>query len=251
MRLTEQKGGFARGELIQILEASPDRIPPKCVHFGTCGGCHYQNLPYEKQLAVKQEILRDQLARIGKIENPPVLEMVPSPQAWNYRNHIQFHLTREGKPGYVDASGRQVMEVTECHLPEANIDSFWRNIQFDPDTGVKRVSLRTGEEDELMLILESDAPEAPELEIEADISVVHLFEEHPVVLAGGDHLWMRILDRDFHVSAASFFQVNTRMAEKMVEHLLGELPFQTPTPCWTCTAEWDSSAGSLRHARGG
>jgi 23S rRNA (uracil1939-C5)-methyltransferase len=75
-----------------------------------------------------------------------------------------------------------------------------------------------------MLILESDSPETPELEIEADISAVHLFEEHPVVMAGGDHLFIRVLGRDFRVSAASFFQVNTPMAEKMVEHLLDALP---------------------------
>ena len=70
----------------------------------------------------------------------------------------------------------------------------------------------------------SDFPETPELEIEADISVVHLFEEHPVVIAGADHHFIRVLGRDFRVSAASFFQVNTPMAEKMVDHLLAALP---------------------------
>ena len=50
--------------------ASPKRIAPRCVHFGVCGGCHYQNLPYEEQLKAKTDILRDQLTRIGKIENP-------------------------------------------------------------------------------------------------------------------------------------------------------------------------------------
>ncbi|HKG54412.1 MAG TPA: TRAM domain-containing protein, partial [Anaerolineales bacterium] len=72
IRLTEEKRGFARGELVEILEASPQRIIPRCKHFGVCGGCHYQNLPYEEQLKAKKEILRDQLTRIGRIENPPV-----------------------------------------------------------------------------------------------------------------------------------------------------------------------------------
>ncbi len=97
MRLTEEKRGFARAELVDILEASPQRIRPRCIHFGVCGGCHYQNLPYEEQLKAKTEILRDQLARIGRIGNPPVREMVAGPSPWNYRNHIQFHLTEEGK----------------------------------------------------------------------------------------------------------------------------------------------------------
>jgi 23S rRNA (uracil1939-C5)-methyltransferase len=85
------------------------------------------------------------------------------------------------------------------------------------------VSLRAGANDELMLALESNYPTAPELEIEAGISVVHLFEESSVVIAGEDHLTMHVLDRDFRVSAASFFQVNTGMTEKLVNHLLAHL----------------------------
>src|SRR5215212_5103409 len=92
IRLTEEKRGFARGELVEILEASPQRIIPRCKHFGVCGGCHYQNLPYEEQLT-----------RIGRIENPPVQEIIASPNPWNYRNHVQFHLTEQGKLGYVGA----------------------------------------------------------------------------------------------------------------------------------------------------
>jgi 23S rRNA (uracil1939-C5)-methyltransferase len=71
-----------------------------------------------------------------------------------------------------------------------------------------------------MLILESNTPESPELEIEACISVAHVFEENTVVVAGNDHVLISVLGRDFRVSAASFFQVNTAMAEKMVDHLL-------------------------------
>ena len=70
------------------------------------------------------------------------------------------------------------------------------------------------------MVLESESPEPPELEIEAGISIAHVYEENTVVIAGNDHIVIRVLDRDFKVSAASFFQVNTAMAEKMVNHLL-------------------------------
>ncbi len=228
IRLTADKRNFARGELVEILETSPGRITPRCIHFGECGGCHYQNLPYEDQLKVKREILRDQLLRIGKIENPPVHDTVPSPSPWNYRNHVQFHLTGEGKLGYMSqVSGEQglgVMAITECHLPEGSINQLWPQLEFEPETEIERVSLRSGVDEELMLVLESEAPEPPELEIEAGISITHLFEENTVVIAGNDSITMRVLDRDFRVSAASFFQVNTAMAEKMVDHLLTKLP---------------------------
>lgn len=227
VRLVQDKQSFARGELLEILTPSPERIDPKCRHFGKCGGCHYQNLSYEKQLQAKTEILRDQLKRIGKIENPPLMQMIASPLEWNYRNHIQFHLTAEGKPGFINSKGNSVFPIEECHLPETGIDSFWRELQFESNKDIERVSLRAGTNEELMVILESESPETPELEIEADVSVVHLFDEHPVVIAGRDHFVVSILEKDFRVSASAFFQVNTKMAEKMVELLLAKLPVTT------------------------
>lgn len=225
IRLTEDKRNFARGELVEVLEASPQRIAPRCIHFGVCGGCHYQHLPYEDQLKAKTEILRDQFIRIGKIENPPIQKMVPSPSPWNYRNHVQFHLTDEGRLGYVkQVSGVRVMAIQECHLPEGSINQLWPQLEFEPETDVNRISLRSGVDEDLMLVLESESPETPELEIEAGISITHVFEENIVVIAGNDHVIVRVLGRDFRVSAASFFQVNTAMAEKMVQHLLANLP---------------------------
>ena len=224
VRLVYEKNSFARGELLEVLTESAERISPKCKHFGKCGGCHYQNMAYEKQLQAKTEILRDQLQRIGKIENPPVKSMIPSPLEWNYRNHVQFHLTADGNNAFVNAKGNSTLPIEECHLPETSIDSFWRDLQFESNKDVERVSLRAGRDDELLVVLESESPKTPELEIEADVSVVHLFDEHPVVIAGQGYFTVNVLEKDFHVSAASFFQVNTKMAEKMVEHLLAKLP---------------------------
>jgi 23S rRNA (uracil1939-C5)-methyltransferase len=127
LRLVEEKKNFARGNIVEILEPSPDRIDAKCKHFGECGGCHYQNLPYNKQLQAKTDILIDQLRRIGKIENPPVKPMVACPEPWNYRNHVQFHLNEDGKVGYFRASGGSVFGISECHLPEPSINDFGLN----------------------------------------------------------------------------------------------------------------------------
>jgi 23S rRNA (uracil1939-C5)-methyltransferase len=240
IRLVLEKKNFAKAELLEVLEPSPERIAAKCEHFfsplhdtegvgerpgeGFCGGCHYQNLPYEMQLDAKIEILRDQLQRIGKIDNPPIQPMVECPNPWNYRNHIQFHLTKSGKLGYVGAKGKKVFPVTECHLPDEVISEFWPQLKFESDAPFERISLRTGAGDDLMLILESKNIEAPRLELEARISVVHLTEDDALVMAGEDYTIMQVLERNFRVSAGSFFQVNTVMAEKMVKHLLDKLP---------------------------
>ncbi len=229
VRLTEEKKNFARGKIVEILEPSLERITAKCIHFGECGGCHYQNFPYEKQVQAKTDILVDQLKRIGKIEDPPVKPMVPCPNQWNYRNHVQFSLDRDGKVGFQMPNSNRVIPISECHLPESSINDFWPQLEFEPETNIERVSLRLGAEDDLMLVLESQSSETPELEIEAGISIAHVYEGNAVVLVGSDHILMSILGRDFKVSAASFFQVNTVMAGKMVEHLLANLPISQST----------------------
>ena len=235
IRLVEKKRGYVRAKLVEVLMPSAERIPPRCRHFGACGGCHYQHMTHPAQLNAKTEILIDQLARIGHIQNPPVNPAIPSPQEWRYRNHVQFHLTRDGKLGYVGAGTGPtpaVIPISECHLPEEPLNVLWPGLEFGPGLGLERLSLRLGSGGEIMLVLESSDPKPPELEIEADISVVHLFEGDAVVMAGDKYIFMDINPgrelprRTFRVSAASFFQVNTLMAAKMVEHLLDRLPLK-------------------------
>ena len=228
-RVIEEKRGHMRAELVDVLEPSPERILPKCRHYGICGGCHYQHLVYQNQLQAKAEILIDQLMRIGKIPDPPMQPIIASPVEWNYRNHVQFHLTREGKLGYIGANGRGVIPITECHLPEISINQRWPNLEFDPGLGLERISLRVGVNDESMLVMESRDPEPPELELETALSVVHLTENDMVVMAGDEALTISVKDRMFRVSAASFFQVNTGMAGRMVEHLLEYFPVTSST----------------------
>jgi 23S rRNA (uracil1939-C5)-methyltransferase len=238
VRMVEEKRGFARAELLEVLEASPQRISPKCRHFGVCGGCHYQHLPYQAQLAAKTEVLRDQLQRIGKIEEPPVSPMVACPSPWNYRNHVGFQLTHAGKLGYVGSGSagndrsspvQAVIPITECHLLDQPLDALWPGLEFEANMPIERVSIRSGVNGDLMLVLESGEFEVPEMELEAGISVVHLSAGDALVMAGEDHLIMQVLERPFHVSAGSFFQVNSGMAEKMVAHLLQVLPSPTGT----------------------
>ncbi len=235
-RIVEEKRGFARAELLEVLQPAAGRISPRCAHFGVCGGCHYQHMDYKSQLSAKEAILRDQLERIGKLSDPPLRPAVASPQPWNYRNHIQFHLDPDGRLGYIradtqraSAGGDGVMPVRECHLPEEPLDQLWPQLEFEPLTAIERVSLRLGADGVIQIVLESEDPETPELDIEAGVSVVHLFADNPLVLAGQDSLWINVSGREFRVSAGAFFQVNTAMAGKMVAHLLERLPVSPDT----------------------
>ena len=229
VRLVDERRGFVYAELLEVLEAVAGRISPRCPHFGQCGGCHYQHVRYPEQCQAKTQILRDQLERIGKIEVPPVQPIIPAPKAWNYRNRMQFHLTPEGRLGFQSAGATQIVTIDECHLPEAALNDLWPHLEFEPGAPFTRVSILTGSDGDLMLILESETADPPNLELEAGISVVHLFQEDALVLAGNKYLTMEILDHPFRLSADSFFQVNTSMAEEMVLHVQSLLPQKIET----------------------
>jgi 23S rRNA (uracil1939-C5)-methyltransferase len=227
LRVREEKRGHVKADLVEILEPSPQRITPRCPHFTQCGGCHYQHMPYEMQLVAKAEILRDQLQRLGGMEEVPLQPINPSPDAFNYRNHIQFHLDPQGKLGFQAAHSNQVIPIAECHLPEPVLNEIWPQLDIEPLPGLERISLRLGMDEEIQLILESTDPELFEFSVEElPISAVHLSPAGAVVLAGSELVSLEILGRSFQVSAESFFQVNTRMAEAMVQQILEILPLE-------------------------
>jgi 23S rRNA (uracil1939-C5)-methyltransferase len=229
MRAVEAKRGFVRGDLVEVIEPSPQRISPRCVHFGLCGGCHYQDLPYPAQLAAKRAILQDQLVRIGKIVDPPVGPTVASPVEYNYRNHVQFHQDPDGKLGYVTFSGERVFAIQECHLPEAALNETWPLLDFEPLPEVDRIGLRLGADDDVMLTLESEGDFPPELSLDLPISAAFVGPAGTVILAGDESLLMEVKGRPFRVSPGAFFQVNTGMAGKMVDTLLERLPLTEKT----------------------
>jgi 23S rRNA (uracil1939-C5)-methyltransferase len=225
VRLVEEKRGHARAELLEVLDPAHERTSPVCVHFGECGGCHYQHMPYANQLTAKGEILADQLKRIGRLENPPIERIISSPRDTFYRNHLQFHLDAEGKLGYHRARSSQVLPIQECHLPEPLLNQVWPHLEFEAIPGLERVGLRLGADDDIQLHLESSDIQPPELSVNGlPVSVVHVSPAGELVLAGSPALVMEVLGTPFQVSAGSFFQVNTAMAEAMVAHLLDTLP---------------------------
>ncbi len=221
LELVEEKRGFARARLLEVLEPAAGRIAPRCTHFGLCGGCHYQHISYPAQLAAKTSILRDQLERIGGLHVPLIQPAVASPQEYQYRNHVQFHLTRQGKLGYHKPRSDEVFAIQECHLPEPALNELWPQLDFEASLEIERIGLRLGAEDEIQIILESRDPHAPDLSVEElPVSVVHLSPAGVLVLAGSSDITINLLGRHFRVSAGSFFQTNTAIAQAMVEHVL-------------------------------
>ncbi|MEJ5201752.1 MAG: hypothetical protein WHV66_05910 [Anaerolineales bacterium] len=177
-------------------------------------------MKYEEQLETKQHILIEQLSRIAGVIAPPVQPIIPSPSIWNYRNTIQFHLSGNGKLGFQQLHARETIEIQECHLPEETINKVWQCIQIEPSSGIKKVTLRTGSNQDILLVLESDISTPPEFSVDFPISAVFLTADGATVLSGDDHIVMSVCGKLFRVSVGSFFQVNTAQAEKLIQLLL-------------------------------
>ncbi len=90
VQIRRKKHSFAEGEVVRFIEYSNVRATPFCEHFGVCGGCKWQNLPYPEQLKFKQQQVFDQLTRIGKIELPEFQPILGSVHTQEYRNKLDF-----------------------------------------------------------------------------------------------------------------------------------------------------------------
>ena len=220
VRIPTARKDYNIGELVEVLSASPRRVQPRCRHFGVCGGCHYQHLSYAHQLEIKQKIVFDQMRRIGKMQDPPVKAIIPSPLEWNYRNTMQFHFSPGGRPGFRDTRGAEVVEVQECHLPLPELGELWPNLDIDPASGIHRVLLRVGSDGELLAGLEGTAEKPPELSIDFPLSLHYLGRQQDYLIAGDAYSVMTVKGVDFVVSPRSFFQVNLPQAEAMVNYVL-------------------------------
>jgi 23S rRNA (uracil1939-C5)-methyltransferase len=209
-----------------VLEESPKRIEPRCKHYMECGGCHYQHISYQDQLEAKTGIVVEQLQRIGGIEDVPVREIIASDDEWNYRNNVQFHLDKEGKLGFMASRSDMVIPIEECFMMQEELAELWPILSFGRGSGIKRLSLRFGINDESMMVFETYSDEALDFSVDFSINAVQLGPDSYYVLSGNDFINAEILDREFKVTANAFFQVNSGTAGKMVEHLLDILPLQ-------------------------
>lgn len=233
IRLVDEKRGYARAELLEVLTPSPVRIEPRCRHFADCGGCHYQHMAYPDQLAAKQAVLRDQLSRIGKFDRAELDEkikpIVPSASPWEYRNHVQFHLDAEGRLGFQASGSNRVVPIEECFLPVAAINQLWPRLEMAPVPDLLEVGLRAGDGDELLMVLETDTDEGIDIEFDMPIAAVQFGPDTMHLLSDQPSFEITVMGYTFQVSAGSFFQVNTPAAETMVAHLMEHLPLNEDT----------------------
>jgi 23S rRNA (uracil1939-C5)-methyltransferase len=144
IQVIRKRKKFLEGKVVRFHEYSPDRIAPKCSHFGICGGCRWQHLPYELQLKYKEKQVRDNLERIGKIDLPPISSILGSQDEYLYRNKLEFTFSDKrwftaeevasGVPlGKENALGFHIPGLFDKVL---NID--WCHLQPEPSNAIRK-----------------------------------------------------------------------------------------------------------------
>jgi 23S rRNA (uracil1939-C5)-methyltransferase len=228
-RIVDDHKKYAFAEGVTLLEPSPERVDPVCVHFGPgrCGGCHFQHIDYQAQLGFKRDVVIDQFKRIGGFSDAVVHPTIASPSEWQYRSHVTFHVDADGNLCFVGTDDQTLIPIEECHIIRPELLDLLDELDLDiPE--LERVRLQVGNDtDDRLVILSTKDDEPPEITVDIPVSVNFLFSDNePMNLIGNSHARYVIHGRAFRVTAGGFFQVNVPQAEKLVELVLERLNLQ-------------------------
>ena len=248
--------GQAEGRLLEILEHSPEECQPACPHFGVCGGCTYQNLPYEKQVEMKEAQIHAMMD--AAVDGDYIWEGVKeSPVREAYRNKMEFSFGDEYKDGplalgmHKRGSFHDIVNVTECKIVDEDFRRIIKAVlEFATDTGLPyyhrmrhtgffrhllvRKAVRTGEIlIDLVTTSEAQLDEARLVEKLTGLSydgklagILHttnnsladvVKDEGTKILYGQDYFYEELLGLKFKITPFSFFQTNSLGAEVLYE----------------------------------
>ncbi len=263
--INKNKKDWAEGKAIRIKEPSNERVEPFCIHFGICGGCKWQMLPYNKQLEYKQQEASDAFKRIGKLTNVPMLTILGSQKTIHYRNKLEFtfsnkkFLTPEQFeklgddvwPGnalgyHVPRLYDKIIDIYECWLMDA-VNNRIRNAVRDFALAnkysfydikehkgwLRNIIIRNCESGELMVNLVFGHNEEKEreklcshlMQMVSSITTLlftinskwndSIYDLNPQIVFGKGYVIEKLGDYNFKISAKSFFQTNTKQAERL------------------------------------
>jgi len=250
-RITKVKRGFAEGIVTEVVTPSPSRVEAPCRHFGVCGGCRFQDLAYDVQVAEKERQVRDALVRIGRFADPPLEPIVPAGSVFAYRNKLEYSFaqTEDGVDLGFHRAGRwdEVVGIEECLLTtdvgnrvRLAVRDWAREeklVPYDQAAGtgyLRHLVVREGRNTAQALVVLVTAP-GERFEAGYFVDVLRRFSEvrsiHWAIndtpaeqtnlptrlLWGDDAIEEEILGLRFRVRPSAFLQTNTEMAARLYE----------------------------------
>jgi 23S rRNA (uracil1939-C5)-methyltransferase len=213
VQVRQSRKDFAKGSVLEVLDASPHRVQPPCPELARgCGGCGWQHLAPRAQLDLKADIVRDALRRTARLPEVPV-HVGAAVAAHGYRTTVRVAVTDGGRVGFRAASSNRVVSVDGCMVAHPLLSSLLPRLRVSGAAEVQlRVSRHTGE----VTVLPLDARGAP---TRAQVQGL----PQGVGVGAGAQLVERVAGRPLRVSAASFFQSGPDAAELLVSTVAGML----------------------------
>lgn len=243
VKIIKVNKSFAFGKFIRVIKESPYRVVPFCEAYKRCGGCSLQHLDYKAQLKYKTDMVRENLRRIGKLENVIVHDAIGMGEPFNYRNKAQFPVAvvkGEAVTGFYAKRSHDVIDNRECGIQDKTSDRIRGLVRrfvkdneitiYDEKTGkgllrhiVTRVGFTSSEVMVVLVINGSSLPNYHELVdmLTTELSVIKsiylnvntgdtnvILGNRNIKIFGNDTIIDRIGDFKFHISPLSFFQVN-------------------------------------------
>ena len=139
--IVREKRQFAEAALVDVKESSPHRVTPECPYFGRCGGCAYQHIDYEHQLAIKWRQVRDVLQRIGKLKDIPMRPIIPSPKQYGYRSRITVH-AQDGVIGFFRRDSHRLIDIERCPISRDEVNRALAELRAQPQVSGGHYTLR-------------------------------------------------------------------------------------------------------------
>jgi len=236
----ETRKKFIRGRVAQIKTPSADRAVAPCPYFGVCGGCNYQHIPYELQLHYKAEILRETLARLGRLHwDGPIVPHASPPFA--YRNRVQWKIgldeTGAREIGYFQAGSQKLCAIRQCPIASPRLNEALGAIVNLLQSGKLPLELREIEvfadhdDDCLLLNLDLDGAKGAADNLAATLRaalpsvetiLVHDRRTDHFELVGPGYIKYRVGDHTYRIGHLSFFQVNRFVLDELARGVLGD-----------------------------
>ncbi|MDF5710936.1 MAG: 23S rRNA (uracil(1939)-C(5))-methyltransferase RlmD [Nostoc sp. S4] len=262
VRLVHVKPKYAHAKLQQLLQPSPHRIRPGCIVADKCGGCQWQHINYDYQLAAKQNQVIQALERIGGFIQPPVDPVLAAASAFGYRNKSTYPLgksaTGQVQAGYYQKGSHQLINLNQCPVQDSRLNPMLAEVKQDIQQRgwqiydeqrhlgqIRHLSLRIGRHTGEMLLtlvvkdwnllgIESQAQEwlkrYPQLMgvcLNRNCDRTNaIFGLETRCIAGVPHLREKFAGLEFQVRPDTFFQVYTETAEALLQVIQSELNLQ-------------------------
>jgi tRNA/tmRNA/rRNA uracil-C5-methylase (TrmA/RlmC/RlmD family) len=206
VRVDRRQGDVLFASIEEIITPSPVRVEPPCPYFGRCGGCDFQQLPYETQLATKAEMIRDCLHRIARLENIPDFVVTGSPNNWRYRMRATWQIDREERTiGYYERGSRRVCDVVDCAVLRTELQEKLEQVRATEwdrfPRGLKHLDVVAGEN---------------------GVSFAPAFAEFET-----NELSLTVRAEVYNYNAESFFQINPSLLGPLIDFALGDASGET------------------------